>query len=243
MGKCYETYERSQFLLMRSNEQIQKIKQFQGIPFSVKGIVDPASLLEYYFSNNNDVIEKNTGPKVLEIDSNHHLLSPILAEMQKYTEPFKVRYAHFFDVTDPHIIHNDDTFEYPNCYKAFTIPLKIYGESNDIKLVIFDQYYYGGPSKFFNGETIIENVYYNKPLTEYSSVENRNTVGIKEEFRKEYLGHLKDSWIEGLSVNAVLEWNVGDALCFDSLALHCSSNFKSKSIERKIGLSIFTVKE
>ena len=32
--------------------------------------------------------------------------------MQKYTEPFKVRYAHFFDVIDP-IIHNDDTFEYP----------------------------------------------------------------------------------------------------------------------------------
>ena len=69
---------------MRSNEQIQKIKQFQGIPFSVKGIVDPASLLEYYFSNNNDVIEKNTGPKVLEIDSNHYLLSPNLQKCKIY---------------------------------------------------------------------------------------------------------------------------------------------------------------
>ena len=53
---------------------------------------------------------------------------------------------------------------------------------------------------FSNGENPIENVYYNKPLQNIPSVENRNTVGIKEDFRKEYLGHLKDSWIEGLSV-------------------------------------------
>ena len=29
-------------------------------------------------------------------------------------------------------------------------------------------------------------------------------------------------------------------ICFDSLRLHCASNFKKENIERKLGLSIFT---
>ena len=226
---------------MRTKEQIEELEKTHGRPYAVHQCVDTDSLIDYYNANSGNIIHKNTGPKVLKIDKNHSLLQPIIERMQKDLNPFTIRYAHFFDVTDPHIIHNDDEFEFPKSYKAFTIPLKIYGDSEDIKLVLFDQYYYGGPAKFFNGEKAIENVYYNKPIIEYSNVTCKNNKGIDEDFRKEYLGHLRNSWLDGLSIKDTLDWKVGDVLCFDSLSLHCSSNFRSKGIQRKIGLSIFTV--
>jgi len=226
---------------MRSQDKIDKLQKTHSRPFSVQGIIEVDPLLDYYFSNQQDVIKKNTGPSVLNMDTNHVLLKPIINEMQKNLKPFEVRTAHFFDVTFPHIIHNDDQFHYPESYKAFTLPLKIYGDSTDIKLVIFDQYYYGGPAKFFNGEQKTEAVYYNAPLTEYSQVHHCNTNGIDDNFKKGYLSHLKDKWTEGLSVNTTLNWTIGNLLCFDSLALHCSTDFRNKNIERKIGLSIFTI--
>lgn len=225
---------------MRTIKQIQKLQNSHSNPFSISNVVDVDPLIDYYFSNQEDIIKKNTGPSVLKLDSNHVLLQPILKVMQEVLQPFDVRYAHFFDVTMPHIIHNDDEFDYPDSYKAFTIPLKIYGDSENIKLVIFDQYYYGGPAKFFNGEDEIEKVYYNAPLTEYSQVHYCNTKGIDDKFKQEYLSHLKDKWTKGLSVNTTLDWKIGSVLCFDSLALHCSTDFTNKGIERKIGLSIFT---
>jgi hypothetical protein len=241
MGKCYETYECVKILLMRNTASINKLKLTHSDPFVVNNIVNTSPLLKHYFDNEDNIIQKNTGPKVLKIDNNHDLLVPIIDTMQEKLLPFEVRYAHFFDVNMPHIIHNDDEFNLPQSYKAFTLPLKIYGNSNDVKLVIFDQYYYGGPAKFFNGQQKKENVYYNAPVTEYSQVHNCNTNGIKNTFKAEYLSHLKDKWTEGLSVNTTLDWAIGSVLCFDSLALHCSTDFTNKGIERKIGLSIFTI--
>ena len=123
---------------MRNSNTIELLQKTHSDPFSLKDIVDNEELLKYYFDNESNVIQKNTGPKVLEIEKNHKLLQPVIQKMREKLLPFKVRYAHFFDVTDPHIIHNDDEFEFPYSYKAFTIPLKIYGECDDIKLVTFD---------------------------------------------------------------------------------------------------------
>lgn len=228
---------------MRTQQQIDKIKQGQGDPFSISNIpID--GLLDYYFANQHDVLQKSTGPRVLKVNPMHDTFYPLLSKLQSTIDPCKVRYMHYFDVTDPHILHNDDEFEYPDCYKAFTIPLKIYGNSDDIQLVIFDQYYYGGPAKFVNGSDMSDYpVHYNKFLTDYKDVENCTNESIDADLKNKYLTHLQDSWLQGLSIANMLSWRVGNALCFDSLALHCSSDFKSKGIERKIGLSIFTTKD
>tara|TARA_B100000963_G_scaffold45112_3_gene33650 strand:+ start:49653 stop:50348 length:696 start_codon:yes stop_codon:yes gene_type:complete len=227
---------------MRTQQQIDKIKQGQGDPFSITNIpID--GLLDYYFANQHDVLQKSTGPRVLKVNPMDYIFYPLLSKLQSTIDPCKIRYMHYFDVTDPHILHNDDEFEYPNCYKAFTIPLKIYGNSDDVKLVIFDQYYYGGPAKFVNGEDTSDwNIHYNTFLSTYNNVENIKLHStIDSNFKDTYLTHLRENWLNGLSINKALPWRVGDALCFDSLALHCSSDFKSKGIERKIGISIFTV--
>lgn len=231
---------------MRTQQQIDKVKEGQGDPFLMETVVSKQeinSILDFYFNSNN-VIKKNTGPKVLQLKENNQILAPIIQRIKIEVGDFDIRYAHVFDVTAPHMIHNDDINEYPDSYKAFTIPLKIYGDTDDISLVVFDQYYYGGAVKFVNGEdTTGWQTYYNQYLTDYSNVEGINNRSVDINFRKKYLTHLKDSWIEGLSIRKKLSWKVGGILCFDSLALHCSTDFRNVGVSRKIGLSIFTLKK
>jgi len=227
---------------MRTQQQIEKIKKGQGDPYSINNVVDVESLYNYYVFNEGNVVQKNTGPKILKVDPTEDLFDSLIKSLKKQVGDFDVRYMHYFDVTDPHIIHNDDEFEYPDCYKAFTIPLRIYGSSDDVKLIVFDQYYYGGPAKFVNGSDMSDYpVHYNKFLTDYNDIEQQSNVELNDA-ELEHLTHLQPSWLKGLSINKILPWSIGKALCFDSLALHCSSDFKSKGITRKIGLSIFTTR-
>jgi len=242
LGKRYEVNELLQILLMRTQQQIEKIKKGQGDPYSINNVVDVESLYNYYVSNEGNVVQKNTGPKILKVDPTEDLFDSLIKSLKEQVGEFDVRYMHYFDVTDPHIIHNDDEFEYPDCYKAFTIPLRIYGSSDDVKLIVFDQYYYGGPAKFVNGSDMSDYpVHYNKFLTDYNDIEQQSNVELNDA-ELEHLTHLQPSWLKGLSINKILPWTIGKALCFDSLALHCSSDFKSKGITRKIGLSIFTTR-
>lgn len=227
---------------MRTPQQIEQIKKGQGDPYSINNVVDVELLYNYYVSKEGNVVQKNTGPKILKVDPAEDLFDSLIKSLKEKVGEFDVRYMHYFDVSDPHIIHNDDEFDYPNCYKAFTIPLHIYGDSDDVKLIVFDQYYYGGPAKFVNGSDMSEYpVHYNKFLTDYSDIENQATTKLNDA-ELEHLTHLQPSWLKGLSINKILPWTIGEALCFDSLALHCSSDFKSKGITRKIGLSIFTTR-
>lgn len=229
---------------MRTLEQINFIKNHQSESKQIVNALDSvkvSSLLEFY-NNSKDKIQKNTGPKVLYVQEGQGIIDDILSLLRLEFGEFKVRSAHFFDVTTPHVLHIDDDFDHPNCYKAFTIPLWVdNGDCNKIKLVMFDQYYYGGPVKFFKNEVFSkEVVYYNKPLYEYNDVENLVEHSIPITIKNKLLSHLKDNWLEGLSIHSYFPWTIGSIIAFDSLRIHCSSNFKKVGVNQKIGLSIFT---
>lgn len=231
--------------MTRTNAQILELQATHSEPFAVENILDPEhikELLKYYLLRQDSLTAKNTGPDVLSIDVENppKIFQKIIDIMHEKIGRFKVRYIHFFDVTSPHVIHIDDTYNYDKSYKAFTVPLRIYGPSEDIKLCVFDQYYYHGPAKFYNNSNEVFNIYYNSALKNYDQVSNLSATEIDINFKKEYLSHLDDEWLKGLSVNKTLEWKPGNILCFDSLALHCSTDFKAKGVRRKIGLSIFT---
>ena len=227
---------------MRTKEQIDLIKRTQSDPMQLHNVLDTNKidfLLNYYYAQ--EKIEKNTGPKVVYVKEGDNVIDDILKLLRVTFGDFKVRSAHYFEVNNPHILHIDDDFDLPNSYKAFTIPLWVNSnDCNKIKLIMFDQYYYGGPVKFFNGETSIEKTYYNVPLFEYSAVENLSTTTIPKPIKHALLSHLKDKWLQGLSINDYFPWTIGSIIAFDSLRIHCSSNFRNAGINKKIGLSIFT---
>jgi hypothetical protein len=227
---------------MRTKEQIDKIKQTESDPVQLWNVVTQQEindLLNHYHSSDN-VIEKSTGPKVLKINLDEGLIDNIVEKLKYTYGDFTVRNAHIFDVSKPHIIHNDDDFDYPQVYKGFVVPLYVNGPQNKTKFFVFDQYYYGGPAKFVNGlDTTDLPIHYNEFITDYTNVEGTNDNGIHGQLLKE-LTHLQPEWLEGLSVRCYFPWTIGSVISFDCCNLHSAGDFTIHGIKSKIGLSIFT---
>ena len=250
MGKRYEADDSNKVFLMRTDEQISEIQKNQSEPVQlINALSDDKiqSLIEFH--NQNEIITKNTGAAMSYVirkyeDMAGGILDDVLDMLKETFGDFKVRTAHFFDVPKPHVLHVDDKFSYPNAYKAFTIPLQIRGTTeNKAKVVFFDQYYYGGPAKFVNKADISDTPkFYNEYITDYENVTNKKYETI-DPHHKDMLSHLKEEWLEGLTVQKYFPWTIGSIICFDSLQIHSASNFLNCGIESKLGLSIFTVKE
>tara|TARA_B100001287_G_scaffold45673_1_gene34729 strand:+ start:57539 stop:58234 length:696 start_codon:yes stop_codon:yes gene_type:complete len=227
---------------MRQQQQINKIKQTHSDPTQFVNILseDKINFLIEHYEQSDKKIEKNTGPIMLTVNEGDGIIDDILKLLRQMYGNFNVRSAHFFDVKDPHIIHVDDGKELPDSFKAFTIPLRVIGnDASKAKLIMFDQYYYGGAAKFMKNGPAVKKTFYNTHLYIYDDVQGLNDKGIPEEY-KGMLSHLKESWYDGLSIKSYFPWTIGSIICFDSLRLHCASNFKTENIERKLGLSIFT---
>jgi hypothetical protein len=240
---------------MRTPEQIAKIKSQIEDPRSVENFLscEEINLLVNLYENADDLndpylgkIKKNTGPVTLDIRPllENQLISDIMKKIEKEIGQFEMTAGFFFKTDYPHIIHNDDTFELPDTvYKAITIPLKIYG--NDIidypSLCFFDQTYYHGPSKFFKGEKYIP-TYYNKQVYDYDDIDDIGKNVFDEMIYLKYFTHLKKSWLEGLTFHSAIKWIPTTAIVFDSVRLHCASDFRKQNIKEKLAISIFTKK-
>jgi hypothetical protein len=224
---------------MRTIQQITEIQKHETPPVVISNALTSSKvqLLLNYYRNSDKTLEKNTGPKVLYINEGDGIIDDIIAKLRTRFGDFKVRSAHYFDVNSPHIIHNDDDKDLPKCYKAFTIPLWCNGDDDDIGLVMYDQFYYHGPAKFINGETQQSSVHYNQFVREYRNVDYTTSDLIEDTSQ---ITHLREHWLKGLSVYKILPWKIGSILAFESLRLHSSTDFVSKEIDQKIGISIFT---
>ena len=229
---------------MRNSEQISQIKSRITDPYSVEDFItqqDITHLISIFYKEKNKIY-KNTGPITLNIVPflNDSVFIKIMDKLKIEIGSFKMTAGMFFSTDFPHIVHNDDTFELPDgVYKGITLPLELTRNSGTEfpKLCFFDQCYFHGPAKFFNGS---ENVptYYNKQVYEYSNVDGI----VSEPFydNDQLFTHLKSEWLQGLSLNSTLTWQPGSALIFDSVRLHCASDFRKHGITRKLGISIFT---
>jgi hypothetical protein len=232
-------------MAMRSTEQIDKIKQRIQNPFCVKNFLNDNDIqyLISMFEFNNNKIHKNTGPVTLNIKEylSDPIIKKILDKLSSHIESFELISIFFFKTDFPHVIHNDDTFDLKDdVYKGITLPLKMENFTETYpKLCFFDQFYFHGPSKFFNGSADIP-TYYNKQVYEYSNVDNKSDNVFED--KDNLFTHLKSQWLKGLSLHSTLDWIPGDALIFDSVRLHCASDFRNLGIKSKLGISIFTKK-
>lgn len=226
---------------MRTEEEKQSIIDTFSEPVSFENVVsnDYRILLRAEFSRRQDKIYKNTGPVTINIDLDKPQYQPLKELVHNLVGDVGITAAFFFYTDKPHIIHNDDTYELPKVFKGITIPLEYHGGSSYPSLCFFHQYYLEGPAKFFKGGIDFPE-HYNKHVTEYSQVQELSDKGIPEFVRLKYLSHLKPKWLEGLTFDRALPWKPGNALVFDSVRLHCASNFLQQGIKSKLGISIFT---
>lgn len=236
---------------MRTEEQIFKIKSQIEDPRVVENFLSQEEvnylidLYEQIDELSDRKIKKNTGPVTLDIGPllNDRIISLIMQRVKEKIGEFEMTAGFFFKTDYPHIIHNDDTFELPDTvYKAITIPLKVYGQNLGYpSLCFFDQLYFHGPAKFFKGEEFIP-TYYNTQIYDYRDVCGLKQDAVDETLYKKYFTHLERSWLEGLSLHSVVKWMPTSAVIFDSVRLHCASDFRKVGIEAKLGISVFTKK-
>jgi hypothetical protein len=233
---------------MRTEQQIAQIKNRIIDPYEIKDFLsaDEITYLIDLFETQKiepNAVYKNTGPVTLDIKlfQDDLVISKIIERLLKVIGPCEITAGFFFTTNYPHIIHNDDTFELPDgVYRGVTLPLKVERilETKEFpKLCFFDQFYFHGPAKFFNGDTNVP-TYYNKQVYEYSQVEG--IVDTEFYDGDKLFTHLKSSWLKGLSLHSVLDWVPGNALIFDSVRLHCASDFRRLNIKSKLAISIFT---
>lgn len=230
---------------MRTKEQISLIESNNSDPFQLFDFISQEENNELIdFFDNADKEIKPTGPTVVRPDLSLPVLKNIFDRVQGTLGDVKLNAALVFSTPWAHVIHNDDdTSGNEKPYKALTIPLKLWGSAadSDIKLMMFDQYYYHGGKKFMRGGTPKVNQFAtNGPLLEYSDVSYINDKGISAEIKQKFLTHLQDNWLEGLSIHSYFPWKINSAIIFDSTRLHSSSDFNALDVEKKMALSIFT---
>ncbi len=189
-------------------------------------------------------IEKNTGPVVMNYSPDRQKYEAWFTPVQNFVDHLigesLVWGSNIFRVEQPHIIHNDDYEEkIYDIFKTVVIPLEI---SKPTNFVVFDQYYLDGPIKCHRGYSNIPESFYNKSLTDYSDIVNFTDEPFNETIYKEYLNHVPYEALHGLTVEAIVRWQPGDAITFDMGKLHSATNFKEHNIDYKIGYSIFTAK-
>ena len=237
---------------MRTQEQIDNIKKNFSDPYIVENFITENDVLYLInlFDNstpNQPKVYKNTGPVTLDISNylNDPIVNDIINRLKLAIGDFDITAGFWFWTDYPHIIHNDDLFELPNkMYKGITIPLKLDSDLINNKLpelCFFDQCYFHGPSKFFNGDMDIP-TYYNKSIYEYVDVDGTIDNMIGDDIYKKYFTHLKRKWLDGLSFKCSLPWRPGSCIIFDSVRLHCASDFRKLGYKSKLGISIFTKK-
>ena len=156
------------------------------------------------------------------------------------TEDGKECFGLFQESYNPLKLHVDGGFNLNDLiYKQTLVPLSEFGET-----VIFKNRYYGPSTSFTNKESDLKD---NSPENfkkgkNIRSSDHLNIYGDKKfniDDYKKYLKHEDINNLNGLEVELVYKWCLGDLFIFDRTHLHCSS---CNIDEKKIGLATFTKK-
>ncbi len=191
--------------------------------------------------------QKNTGPLTYDYypnkDEHYDWWKKTDEFVTKYVGEHETFATNFYEVTQPHILHNDDSIRWvPRLHKTVVFPLQITKPTN---FAVFDQCYLDGPVKLRHGgdpnkNPQIRNVYYNQNLLDNSVLINYTGADFDKNTWEKYFTHLPYERFHGLSVESIVTWNPGDIIIFDTARIHCACNFSAQGIERKLGYSVFT---
>jgi hypothetical protein len=96
--------------------------------------------------------------------------------------------------------------------------------------VFFDNYWVGTSGKFSRtaAKQSINQVSMlglgQNTITDYSQIVNINDQHFDEKTYYDYLSYLPIEDLHGLTIEQIVEWNLGDVISWDRTQLHCSSS-------------------
>ena len=147
--------------------------------------------------------------------------------------------GNYFKTTTPFVIHTDTPHEKDIVpFKNILIPLTIGG--GNCYTIFLKQRHYGVGAHFLKSKQYKEfTPDKNIKITDYTDLEHYTNKKFDKNIYNEYLSHMPYDNLDGLSLETIIEWQIGDIMVFDSTQLHCSNNFIDQTKE-KHALSLFT---
>ena len=143
-------------------------------------------------------------------------------------------YGLFHESFKPLPLHVDTGFNLENVtYKQLLTPLSEIGET-----VVFKNRWYERSTIFTINHEELKFV----PKIDQNMRSKKHVIKGKKfdtEIHKKYLGHIDINNLEGMEIDKIYNWKIGETLIFDRTQLHSAS---SKIDEKKLGLSTFTKK-
>ena len=140
----------------------------------------------------------------------------------------------FHESFKPLPLHVDTGFNLDNVtYKQLLTPLSDIGET-----VIFKNRWYERSATFTIDHEELKFV----PKMGQNMKSNKHIINGKKfdtEIHKKYLSHIDINNLEGMEINMIYDWKIGETLIFDRSNLHSAA---SKIDKKKLGLSTFTKK-
>lgn len=167
-------------------------------------------------------------------DHNYHPKAQLYHDILERTLPKHVP-TEFFIITTlsgPTMLHHDYTGDHLNM--NVLLILDIIPKSARSFTMVFDQvetrnyYTLFSKTKFNQGRS--------PKTSDYSTFLNLRdeSVEFDEELYQKYFKFLDKKDLEGLSIKAAIEWEVGDVIVFDNRYVHCSSDYETYGLTDKI---------
>ena len=142
-------------------------------------------------------------------------------------------YGLFHESFSPLSLHVDSGFDETTIiYKQVMTPLSSFGDT-----VLFKNRWYGSSTTF----TINDDELNFKPKQGQNNRSNKHIGKDKfdEKIQKKYLQHLDINNLQGLKVEMIYKWKIGETLIMDRTHIHSAS---SRIDKKKLGLTTFTKK-
>ena len=229
------------------HKYLDKIKSLEGPPkkvniFSEKEI---KMMQELYTALPERIFNKkqNVRKKAWEQNHNKELdkiyfdkLKGVLGDFKMDTlksETGNDYYGLFHESFSPLPLHVDSGFvEEDIIYKQVITPLSPFGDT-----IFFKRRWYGRSTTFTIDKDELK--FNPKPGQNDRSCEHLGEGKFEREIHQKYLTHIDINNLQGLEVEYIYRWKIGESLIVDRSHLHCSS---TRIDGKKLGLTTFTKK-
>ena len=209
-----------------SLEEIKKIQQlYQDLPIEIDN--KRQKILKKKWSKKFNPALQNLYLKKLGFNlKNFKLDNPVTKDGEESLGLFQESFK-------PVSLHVDSGFDFDKIiYKQTLLPLSSKGET-----IIFKNRFYGCATTFSIDPNELSAKGYNKRSSEHINLFNGKKFD--EKIHSKYLKHEDINNLQGLEIELIYKWSIGDLLIFDRTNLHCSS---SNIVNSKLGLTTLTVK-
>ena len=228
---------------------IEKIKKIETKPFVIKNFINKKEIenfqklyIELPIEINNQrqkIIKKkwsnNFFPELQQLykEKLKSIINDYIMDNPKTKDDLE-SLGLFQESFKPVSLHVDTGFDFNKIiYKQTLMPLTDEGET-----VIFKNRFYGCSTTFSIDPKELSAKGYNKRSSEHLSIYGKKPFD--KDMHKKFLNHEDINNLQGLTVEMIYKWKLGDLLVFDRTNLHCSSSNLSK---KKIGFTTSTIKK